>query len=226
MMYRVEDKYALPDEDFMLMRKRMETILQSDSNSLGDKEYKISSLYFDDIYDTHYRDTVDGVPYRNKYRIRIYNDSFDTIKLEVKTKQYNRIGKRAAGITYEQMQALMHGEVLEWPDDCDDPRAAFNLAIRAENLKPKVIVTYERKAFIYPSGNVRITFDRNIRGSNRIEAFGNADLVYDYPVESANVLEVKYDEFLPDFIAQALETDSMWQTSNSKYRICREIYKR
>jgi hypothetical protein len=105
-----------------------------------------------------------------------------------------------------------------------DPRTNFALAIRNRGLKPKVIVTYERKAFVYETGNVRITFDRNVRGSNRIDLFGDKNLLYEYPKDYNAILEVKYDEFLPDFIAQSLEIDSMWQVSYSKYKICRELY--
>lgn len=222
-MYRVEDKYVLSAADLNAMQARMEVILPSDHSAdyLG---YKISSVYFDDLFDTHLRDTVEGNPFRKKFRIRIYNDSFDTIKLEVKSKRYNRIAKISREITYDEMCKLLAGETIPCPYAPNDPRTEFNLAIQTRGLRPKVIVTYERKAFIYPSGNVRITFDRNIRGSNLIESFGDPMLVHDEPDDFNSVLEVKYDEFLPDFVAQSLENNGMWQTANSKYRLCRELY--
>ncbi|MBQ7705473.1 MAG: polyphosphate polymerase domain-containing protein [Selenomonadaceae bacterium] len=222
-MYRVEDKYVLPMTDFWLLRNRIETILSPDSNS-NEAGYKISSVYFDDISDTHLRDTVDGNPIRQKYRIRIYNDSFKVIKLEVKFKQYNRVLKKAQKISAAELSKLLNGETIESPNDLDNARTLFNLAIVERGLRPKVIVTYERRAFIYPAGNVRITFDSNLRGSNQLKYFGDKNLVYDYPEGTGTVLEVKYDEFLPKFIAQSLEINSMWQTANSKYRICREIF--
>lgn len=222
-MYRVEDKYIIPYNDMFLLERRMSTLLTPDANN-GQAGYKISSVYFDDIYDTHLTDTIDGNPIRDKYRIRIYNDSFETIKLEIKSKMYNRAEKRSADITYEQMQKLLSGKCIESSGDASSPIALFNVGINTRYLRPKVIVTYERKAYIYESGNVRITFDTNIRASNKTDCFGNDDLIYDYPVENNSVLEVKYDGFLPDFIAQALETNRMTQTSNSKYRTGRELY--
>lgn len=224
-MYRVEDKYVLPHTDFFLLRNRIETILSPDSNS-NDDGYKISSVYFDDIEDIHLRDTVEGNPVRQKYRIRIYNDSFNVIKLEVKFKQYNRIFKKAQKISVEELRRLINCQTIESPNDLNNARCLFNLAITERGLRPKVIVTYERKAFVYNPGNVRITFDSNLRGSNQIKYFGDKNLVYDYPEGTGTVLEVKYDEFLPKFIAQTLEIDSMWQTANSKYRICREIFEK
>lgn len=222
-MYRVEDKYALSPLEMELMQKRIETLLSADHSS-GRLGYQISSVYFDDLFDTHLHDTVDGNPIRQKYRIRIYNHSFDTIKLEVKSKWYNRIAKAASEITYGEMRALLAGDTVPCSGDPDDPRTAFNLAIRTRGLRPKVIIAYERKAFIFQSGNVRITFDRNIRGSDRVDLFGDPTLCYDYPEDEGVILEVKYDELLPDFIAQTLENNAMWQTANSKYRICRELY--
>ena len=224
-MYRVEDKYVLPHTDFFLLRNRIETILSPDSNS-NDDGYKISSVYFDDIEDTHLRDTVEGNPVRQKYRIRIYNDSFNVIKLEVKFKQYNRVFKKAQKISVEELRRLINCQTIESPNDLNNARCLFNLAITERGLRPKVIVTYERKAFVYNPGNVRITFDSNLRGSNQIKYFGDKNLIYDYPEGTGTVLEVKYDEFLPKFIAQTLEIDSMWQTANSKYRICREIFEK
>ena len=93
-MLRVEDKYILPPGDYLEMDRRLNAILPPDLNG-SPEGYRISSLYFDDLYDTNYYDTVSGNPIRRKFRIRIYNDSFDSIKLEVKTKQYSRSQKEA-----------------------------------------------------------------------------------------------------------------------------------
>ena len=224
-MYRVEDKYFLSGEELYLMEKRMGSILNYDGYSHEERGYKISSLYFDDICDTCLADTIDGNSQRDKYRIRIYEDSFDVVKLEVKSKYYNRTQKRTVNISRKEMKRLCCGECIGAPNDLGNPRTAFNIAILTRKLSPKVIVTYERKAYVYETGNVRITFDYNIRGSNQINLFGDGNLIYDFPKDYDSVLEVKYDEFLPDFIAAMLEMNSMQQISNSKYRICREIYK-
>lgn len=224
-MYRVEDKYSCTSQELAILQSRIGTILKPDSNENGEEGYSIISVYFDDIYDTHMQDTIDGNSFRDKYRIRIYNHSFDTIKLEVKSKSYNRVNKKSSLITFEQMQQLLQGNSIERRNSLDDPATLFHIAISERRLSPKVIVAYERKAYIYEPGNVRITFDRNIRASNQVELFGNAKITYDNLRQENNaVLEVKYDEFMPDFISQMLETGNMRQTSYSKYRLCREIY--
>lgn len=224
MMYRVEDKYVCRKEDMLLLQMRINSILHLDSNRTGKEGYTITSLYFDDVFDSCLRDNEDGAAQRWKYRIRIYNHSFQNIKLEIKIKKYNRILKRSRSITIAQMKRLICGECIE--DDLpamDNPITLFNLAIREKGLRPVVIVEYDREAYVYEGGNVRITFDRNVRMSNWIERFGDTDLYMEPIKGEEHVLEVKYDEFLPDFIAQLLELGNMNQCAFSKYRSCRSL---
>ena len=220
---RVEDKYEMPFTDFTALQMRVSSVLPEDGFSIdGENGYRISSLYFDDIYNTCYNDSVSGNPLRRKYRIRIYNDSFDTIKLEVKTKQYNRISKESCLISVDEYQKLVNGDMIGWGCSRSDPRSMFNEAICTRGLRPVIIVTYERKAFTSGEGNTRITFDHGIRCSNRTECFGSSDIVYDI-LENGYVLEVKYEELIPDHVLQVLEQDPMLRVSYSKYCKCREI---
>ena len=87
-----------------------------------------------------------------------------------------------------------------------------------------MIVTYEREAFLYEAGDTRITFDMNVRVSDNIDDFGKSDAEMDYLNEDY-VLEVKYNEFIPDFLLQILEKNTMWKTSFSKYRSACEVYR-
>lgn len=224
-MYRVEDKYTCSERELALLQARLKAVLQPDKNQVHDNGYKITSVYFDDLSDTHLRDTEDGNRLRQKYRIRIYNDSFKTIKLEVKYKRDCRVFKKAKTITLEQLKLLLAGQCI--PDEqpsLDNTITLFNTAISTRGLRPKVIVEYDRAAYVFDAGNVRITLDRNLRASTDFEAFTNNNQAHYESVPGFDrVLEVKYDEFLPGFIARILETGTMNQTSFSKYRICREL---
>lgn len=223
-MYRVEDKFACDEQQLALLQARLKTVLRPDNNQFSDDGYKITSVYFDDYYDTHLQDTEDGTRLREKYRIRIYNDSFQTIKLEVKYKRDCRVYKKARNITVSQMKLLLAGQCI--PDEhpsMDNTVTLFNLAISTRGLRPKVIVEYDRAAYVFDAGNVRITLDRNLRSSTDFEGFCNGNKAHYNPVpEFDRVLEVKYDEFLPGFLARILETGNMNQTTFSKYRLCRE----
>lgn len=224
-MYRVEDKYLCSERELALLQTRLETVLKPDAYQTGPEGYQITSVYFDDLQDIHLQDTTDGNRLREKYRIRIYNGSFNIIKLEVKYKRDNRVLKKSKSITYDQMKGLLEGRYIQVGEDSlDNPATLFNLAISERGLRPKVIVTYERKAYVFDAGNVRITLDRNIRAGNRIDVFTRGGKIdYEYVKGMDRVLEVKYDEFLPGFVAGILETGNMIQTSYSKYRACREI---
>lgn len=223
-MYRVEDKFDCDEGQLAILQARLKSVLLPDKNQVSDDGYKITSVYFDDRCDTHLKDTLDGNRLREKYRIRIYNDSFNTIKLEVKYKRDSRVYKKAKSITAEQMKMLINGECI--PDESpsmDSAVTLFNLAITTRGLAPKVIVEYDRAAYVLDAGNVRITLDRKLRASTDMEGFLNGNSGYYRPVpEQDCVLEVKYDEFLPGFVAGILETGNMNQTTFSKYRLCRE----
>ena len=222
-MLRVEDKYILPAVSMAAAEQKLRSLLPPDS--VGGKDgYTVSSLYFDDIRDSMLTDSENGNPFRDKYRIRIYDHSLNVIKLEVKRKSYNRAVKFSSRITEEELRRLMAGETIPNANDLSDARTLFDLAILRRGLRPRVEVCYERNAYVCEQGNVRITFDRNIRASDRWELFGQAGIVYDRVPGEASVLEVKYDACIPRYITQVLECGKMVQTANSKYALCRELY--
>lgn len=193
-MYRVEDKYCCAGPEMYQLQQRLETVLRADGNESSDKGYRVVSLYFDDLTDSCFCAARDGIYSRHKYRIRIYNDSLDMIKLEVKEKRGSRVFKMSKSITIEEMHSLMDGQCIPASCSMEDPAFLFNLAIQTQVLRPKVVVAYERKAYIYAPGNVRITFDRNIRASRQISDFGVRDISYMSLREQDSVLEIKYDD--------------------------------
>ena len=137
-------------------------------------------------------------------------------KLRGKTK------KSAVPITRSQCEDLIAGHFL--PADNDSSvLSQIYLKEHLQFLHPAVIVEYERTAFTYPIGNVRITFDRNISAIADPSGFFSAQNAR-IPVlpTHEHVLEVKYDELLPDHIAQLLELDTLTQTACSKYFLCRQ----
>lgn len=221
-MYRVEDKYMCTEKDMLLLQSKIRAVLEPDTYSQNDS-YMVTSIYFDDRTDSHLADSEDGNSFRDKYRIRIYNRSFDLIKLEVKYKAYNRVYKKSKTISKQMAERLIAGDTVEDTDrTVDSPVTLFNLAISRDLLRPKTVVEYDRSAYIFRPGNVRITFDRNIRSSSDISGFMKGEYGFTPVDEMDRILEVKYDEFIPGFILQLLENGNMIQTSYSKYRLSRE----
>ena len=221
-MYRVEDKYSCSERDMLLLESRVKTVMRPDP-AAGGAPYRISSLYFDDPEDSHWADSEDGVSCRKKYRIRIYNNTADVIKLEVKYKAYNRILKKSRTISREDAEKLIAGECIEDREESmDNPVTLFNLAMKERLLRPVMIIDYRRDAYTFPAGNVRITFDREIRAGGDAGSFLTGKAVCVPLEETDRILEVKYDEMLPGFIGRMLELGNMNQISYSKYRLGRE----
>ena len=183
--------------------------------------YEIRSLYFDNYDDKALREKLDGVNIREKYRIRMYNNDHSLIRLERKFKNGGLGYKTSALLTAEQVQNIIDGQV-DWMEDGENEVIrGFYDRVRNEGLKPKVIVDYIREPFIYAPGNVRVTLDHNIRTGLSCVDFLNPDCVT-IPINgSPNILEVKWDNYLPEVIRDAIQLDGRRSTAFSKYAACR-----
>ena len=123
----------------------------------------------------------------------------------------------------EQCERILHNGRL--PIEAGNPALLnkFILQQQMSGLKPKIIVEYDREPFVYKNGNVRVTFDRNIRSSNAVTNFFDERLNTRLILPNQqHVLEVKYDEFLPDFIYNNVQIPNLQQTAFSKYYLCRK----
>lgn len=211
----------MTDADLLLLAGRLKTVMDQDSHQDGDC-YEIRSLYFDDAWDRCMEENEAGVDQREKYRIRLYDPASDVIHLEIKEKNRGLTKKRTCDLSREECIRIMEGE-LPLKLDGRAPLNALQMQMRCNRMEPKVIIAYERTAFVHSSGNVRITFDRNITASRYTDEFLETQVSGMIPVLSAgmHVLEVKYDEFLPDVIARQLEIGKLRKTAFSKYYLGR-----
>ena len=132
--------------------------------------------------------------------------------------------KTACPLTPEQTRQLMAGQPI--PDIGSQPPLLKKLTLQmlTRRLRPVVIVEYDRIPYVYQNGNVRITLDTNLRSSRYIERFLEASIPR-RPVmpPGQQLLEVKYDAYLPDFIYRSLQLSSLRQTAFSKYYLCRKF---
>ncbi len=223
MEYRRELKYIVKSSDLAILEQRMNTVMKLDKNVFDGNAYNIRSIYFDNYYNEYFYDNEDGVNERLKIRMRIYNRSDSIIKLEIKYKNNGVTKKEACCISRAVCDKLIRGEKLNITD-CKNNKVLNKIYIEEHTklLKPKVIVEYERRAYVDYIGNVRITFDTNIRASKYIDRFFEED-IYAAPIleTGAHVLEVKYDELLPDYISGSIELNTLEQTAFSKYYLSR-----
>ena len=93
--------------------------------------------------------------------------------------------------------------------------------MRAQGLRPKTIVDYDREPFVFGPGNVRVTLDYNIRTGLDCTNFLDVNRATVPAGDAPIILEVQWDEYLPDIIRDAVQLSGRRAGAFSKYAQCR-----
>lgn len=221
--YRHELKYVVSAAQIPLLKSRIANLMQKDPHTGTDGIYNIRSLYFDDYCNRCFYENENGTDPREKYRIRIYNHSTDRITLECKRKEHGKTLKKSCSLTKEQADCIIQGHPPSLYEAQSPLLRKFLLEMRTQILRPVVIVEYERIPFIHKNGNVRITFDMQISTSSNVTDFFS-DSIPKRPIMPVgrHLMEVKFDEYLPDVIYRSLNLNQLQQTTYSKFYLCRK----
>ena len=206
MATRHEEKFIIDYKEYLRLRARAEGAMEVDPHA-GEEGYLITSLYYDDRFDSALDEKLDGVRVHTKYRVRTYNSDPSFIRLEG----------------------------TELPILCDPGRdlavlngrnAVMALEMRAKGLIPAVIVRYRRDAFVYPGTDTRLTFDTNVEALPPDYSLLFEEEHPGIPAMPRDqvIMEVKYGEYLPQFVRKISACCSK-QLSVSKYAICREAWR-
>lgn len=222
--YRHELKFKISNSAAEILKQKLSLILGKDKNAYyEDGSYLIKSLYFDDRDSSSYYEKMDGVLYRKKYRIRMYNDVDTFIRLEKKMKHNNFTAKEQMLISKDIYSKILDGKI----DEIENPEGLlleFITNYKNKGFVPSVIVEYHRTAFTYPISDVRITFDSNIQSSlYNYDLFNTSYPRYIVDEPGKQVLEVKFNEILPLHIANILNDIPACREAVSKFAICRSI---
>ena len=221
-VYRNEWKYLISSSEKELLKLQLKQFLMPDPHA-KDGEYQIRSLYFDDYWNSAFEEKEAGVLVRKKYRIRIYNYSDASIRLERKKKFGSYIYKESAPLTRREVEWILDGYydfLLKSPYAlCRE----FYIECMSHMMRPRTIVDYDREPWIMDEGTVRITFDADVRA-----AVGSFDL-FDSSLPTLPVLEpgklvmeVKFTEMLPQIVREILPPQAEEFTAVSKYVLCYE----
>ena len=220
MDYRHEWKHEIIVSDMIAIRQRLKAVAKPDIHAV-DGKYFIRSLYFDNLADKALREKLDGVNMREKFRIRYYNGDTSLIHLEKKSKLNGLGSKESAALTAEEAQAIVDGR-RDWMVNSGRPLVQELYAkMKSQGLRPKTIVDYTREPFVFGPGNVRVTLDYDIRTGLRCVDFLNTDCVTVPAPNAPIILEVKWDEFLPGIIRDAVQLTGRRSAAFSKYAACR-----
>ena len=218
--FRHEWKHEISPSDRLALRARLGAVCRVDGHA-ADGRYFIRSLYLDTPDSKALREKLDGVGVREKFRIRLYNGDPSFIRLEKKSKRGGLGSKAGVRLRAEEAQAVVDGD-YRWMRGSDRPLVTeLFQKMTCQGLRPRTIVDYTREPFAFAPGNVRVTLDYDIRTGLRCVDFLNPSCVT-VPVPGAPViLEVKWDEFLPSVIRDAVQLEGRHTAAFSKYAVCR-----
>lgn len=220
MNYRHEWKHEISYADLLSLRLRLSAVMERDSHGVNGK-YEIRSLYFDSPGDRALREKLGGVNCREKFRLRYYNRDISLIFLEKKSKFGNLCAKEQCVISRGEAQKLLGGG-LDWMMDSGRPLCReLYCKMRTQGLGPKTVVDYTREPFVFPAGNVRVTLDYGLRTGAFPQDFLDPDSPTLPAGEAPIILEVKWDEFLPDIVRDAVAVPNRHAAAFSKYAQCR-----
>ena len=220
-MRRQEYKYFIAREDVNLIISLLKPLMYLDSHCKDTKPYTITSIYFDSFKDEDLFEKLDGIRFREKYRVRYYNNDIGNAKFEVKRKIENTIEKVSIDLNAEERIGILSGDYSSLKKHADFEYIGYRMDFK--NYAPKAVIIYDRLAFTLPFDSVRITLDLNIRSTG----------FYDLHIESSclagklvmptgyEVLEVKFSGELPDYLSRLMSSYSLSRSSISKYTLGR-----
>ncbi|MCB4755567.1 MAG: polyphosphate polymerase domain-containing protein [Elusimicrobia bacterium] len=214
---RYELKFLLPLKDFTWLIKDIQYFVEDDPHAEKGNAYKVSSLYFDSRELTLFYEKLDGLRFRRKLRMRTYGLHPQDGFLEIKQRLDQTIQKR-------RLKRPL-GELLSF---ASQPAPLFHLdsvyaeaysLIKTYDLRPIVVVAYDRHAFVAKNEpGLRITFDQNIRYNTRCL---NLPLSIEnsrfFVSPTMGVLEVKCNHFIPTWLLTRLNQLEVAQDRISKY---------
>lgn len=220
--YRHELKHYINLADYFCLRSRLRQVMKVDRHADGKGQYLIRSIYFDDFRDTALVEKISGINHREKFRIRYYNGDTSLIRLEKKMKNNGLTAKFSIPLSMDECLKILKGDI-EWLKLSKAPLLnELYVKMNSGLYRPKTIVDYTREAYTYSAGNVRVTFDKSIKsGLFSTRLFDESLPVIETLNPQQIILEVKYDEYLPDVVADIIQTGERRAAAVSKYALCR-----
>ena len=218
-VYRSEDKYVIDHVTASRLKNDLRKVLSQDVHSAVGG-YCVRSLYFDSINNKDYNQKYAGVEKRKKIRIRTYDIASDICKLEMKEKTGNYQHKTSLIINREIAFELINCNysVLLGMSKSIDTASIFYKEMMLGVYRPATLIEYKRIAFTHNLNNTRLTFDYEIKSSEKCTEFFSDKVSSYVPVlDEQEVFEVKYDGKLLKYISKVLQPYNLTQLSYSKY---------
>lgn len=222
--YRHEIKISINTFDKYVLSSKLSHLLKKDKHTAENGYYLVRSLYFDDCDNSALNNKLLGLRYREKFRIRTYGQESSTIKLEKKVKNGGVGFKESALLSRTECESLLqenYNFLLYRPEMiCRE----LYIKMKTGLFKPKTIVQYDREAYEWNPGNIRITIDSNIQTGLSSTDFFNTSIPLVAAIDkNTSILEIKYNNYLPAHIANVVQVESRQRGALSKYVLSRRF---
>ncbi|MCK4835441.1 MAG: polyphosphate polymerase domain-containing protein, partial [Candidatus Aminicenantes bacterium] len=223
--YRHELKYFLSKKEYTIFSKVFRKTIRMDPNCKENFQYWIRSLYFDTLDNNDFYDKIIGVNRRKKIRLRLYDLDQQQVKIEIKNRYNEYMMKETAFLEKKEVHQLIKGDRDFLLKKNNPTLNRIYYYLTRDFYRPTVLIDYEREAYLSEIQNIRITFDKNIRASTiDFNIFNkNAHLIPIFDHEII-VLEVKFHQFLPQYIKKIISNCQGSRQAISKYCISRIQY--
>ena len=218
---RVEYKYFVPSKYVDDLKFCLSKIMLEDKNNELSKGYKITSLYFDTPDDQDLNQKLNGVIYREKYRIRIYDKNMSIGKFEIKRKKNQTIEKNSLDLDFYEIQSIISGDYSPLKKDSEFSYVAYRM--KYQKYSPKAVVEYYRHAYYLPLNNIRVTLDTNLSNYGFKDNFININKLTPNKIKKLghDIVEVKFNDSIPRYILDLLSSFPIRQSAISKYALSR-----
>lgn len=216
-VFRKEIKFQIHQFAFEAIKEELSHLLTLDThgNAYG---YYVKSMYFDTLENSDMMDVLNGNFIKGKVRLRSYNDSDEKFQLELKQKSGDDVVKRSVDLTKEQAIRVSECDYNVLLTKNDPFAVALYAKLKSEVYKPKLVIGYNRLAYVLPFNRTRITFDTRITTGTETSSFFNESIHgLQYLEPYMGILEVKYQGFLLEPIKRCLSKLETSQVANSKY---------
>jgi len=227
---RYEYKYLVPSEHYAALRAALLPFLKADGFAAQQPNgmYTVRSIYFDTPSFEMFHTKVDGVAHRMKVRLRGYNlgNENSQVFMEIKRKYEGPILKNRSDAPYGVVCELFKtgASFEDYIGQIKNPDNArrFFYQILSRNLRPVINVIYEREPYLGKNTNLendfRLTFDLHLRSVSYPSVntlFDESGAVFAFP--GYFILEVKFNQYCPDWIKPILEDFQLRKEPASKY---------
>jgi len=207
---RYEKKYLLDFDQYQLLLNKLKDYVKQDKFF----ESNIQSIYYDTDKFQLIRRSIEKPEYKEKLRIRSYDEASDDEMVFVELK------KKLDGIVYKRRTKAKCIDVIKDIYNCEfkDKQVGKEIIYALnyyDKLRPAVYIGCKRTSYVSNDDeNLRITFDEDVR--YRMKKLSLKRSIEDKPVTDKVIMELKVKDAMPLWLTDILNDVKAYPRGFSK----------